>query len=640
MYKFIVGIMAVSLWCATPAHASQEDVQRALRQGSWDKAYALAQDNNGDRFTKSLATWYYLRFSSIVAPFSTYEQFLQQHPDFPNRSEMHGRMEIAFLNSDPSLQEKQQWFKKYPPQSSRAKALAADARGRLSGKEFALWWTEGDFSVSEERYLLQKYRNQFTVTMHIERTNRLLWEEMGAAAERIIPLLPSDQQKLAYARIKLFRRSGNTDSVIASIPANLQMHPAIIYERIRYRARSDNYAGVEELLLRAPSNLPYAHLWWSYQNRVVRDAIEQRRYAVAKNILDKHSQTRTLERVEAEWMRGWLYFAFFKNYAPAAGAFEQIYHNASLPISRSRGAYWAGRAYEAAGNSPKARTWYKLASLYPTTFYGQLAHQHLYPKTPLPLPDFMPPREQEIQNFVRNNPLAGQFQAYARANAADLLWPLIAAEIQKSHDPHYIAHFSTLARMMKEYPLSIKIANEAMIRGIYLAELYPVFPMPEGIAIEPAFALAIARQESRFDAEATSSANAKGLMQLLPSTASRVAQQHGQSYHEGRLFDPIYNIKLGSYYMHGLLNRFDGAKILAICGYNAGPGRPSGWQDRFGTLSTTSFTNTIQWMEMIPFGETRNYVQRVLENYHVYKHILRTGIRTPLRAEETLIQRD
>ncbi|TAF15438.1 MAG: hypothetical protein EAZ74_01875, partial [Alphaproteobacteria bacterium] len=130
--------MAVSLWCATPAHASQEDVQRALRQGSWDKAYALAQDNNGDRFTKSLATWYYLRFSSIVAPFSTYEQFLQQHPDFPNRSEMHGRMEIAFLNSDPSLQEKQQWFKKYPPQSSRAKALAADARGRLSGKEFAL----------------------------------------------------------------------------------------------------------------------------------------------------------------------------------------------------------------------------------------------------------------------------------------------------------------------------------------------------------------------------------------------------------------------------------------------------------------------------------------------------------------------
>ncbi len=627
-------MLLVSLWSFSSEAATREQIWEMISSRQWEKAYRTAHDD-GDVFTRSLATWYYLLRTDIIPDVRLYQSFVKKHPDWPKKGQMKERMEIAFLNMPPTVKELKAWFKQHPPMTSRGTLLLLDAYGKLTSPHLDTLWIESDFALEEERRILSEYRTELSASVHAKRAYRLLWSNQTKAVERMIPLLSSGARKLVRARLALQHNSVGVDTHVNAVPSKFAQRSGLLYDRIRFRAKRGDYKGVEELLLKAPPRLTHADKWWKYQKRVIRDAIEQKQYMTARLLLDKHSQIRPVPRVEAEWLRGWLYFEFLSKPDVAAVAFENIYYTAKMPISRSRGSYWAARAHEASGSKAKSLQWYRQAALFPTTFFGQLAHQHLHPGTPLPLPAFIPPSNDNLNEFVNQEKLAAQFKHMAPSGHAFLVWPHIIHSFKKHTSPEYFARFAALARSVKEYPTAINIAKEAQKKGLYLSDLFPVVTVPNTLAVDPALALAVARQESRFDPKARSSADARGLMQLLPSTAKRVASRHNIPYNINSLYEPPYNMVLGSHYMHGLLQRFRGSHILSIAGYNAGPGRSDQWLERFGTLSRERYRHNVQWTEMIPFAETRNYVQRVLENYHVYRHILSSG-KSPLIAREVL----
>ncbi len=633
-FLFLLACLLPLMYSArADAAITQDRLLDTLSAGRWEEAYHFSV-RGGDPFVRALATWYYLVRSTTIAPYEEYERFLSGHQGWPHQALLKERMEMAFLNTDPSPASVMQWFAKHPPRSSRAALLYGIASGTMTQEKLQTYWIEGQFSPREEEMILSRYRSSLPMSLQEQRMDHLLWSGHINAAERLMPYVSPAVQLLSRARMSLREGRPKAPTLVASVPVAMLNNPGLIYERVRYRAAKADYDGVKALLLAAPRTLPHAHHWWNYQSRAIRESIEAKDYRSARIMLDKHSQINPLQRVEAEWMRGWLYYAFLKQPSQAGTAFENVYASAKLPISRSRGAYWAGRALEDTGKKKEADVWFRKAALFPTTFYGQLAHQHLFPNTPLPLPKTIPPSTAQLKQFVAKTPLAGQLKNFAASGNEQLLWPLIAHSVMRNHAPEYGARMAALAHSLGKDALSINIAREVQNKGIYLSELYPVIATPKDLTIDPAFALAIARQESRFDARARSPADARGLMQLLPVTARLVAKSHGLVYDVLSLYQSHYNLMLGGHYMHGLLERFRGSNVLAIASYNAGPSKPDRWLERFGALGP-DYRQTIQWTEMIPYGETRNYVQRVLENYQVYRYLL-SGGKAKLQAEQAL----
>lgn len=629
-FCFFLAIMTLT----TPASANPR-VLDALDRGAWDTAYDIARKDRGG-FIKNLATWYYLRNSDRIAPTATYQHFLKAHPQWPDAHILRKRMELSFLNDTPSREELSQWFNTHPPLSPRAQLMQQVGRGHIDGTLLHTLWVEGNFSNKEQDTILSLFGKQITTTSHEARIDRLLWDGQTSDAERLLGYASKNFAKLTKARIALRQRRSGVDKLVNAVPQHLQSHAGLLYERMRFRARRKNHKGAAEILAIAPATLPNAKLWWNTQKRIIRDAIEDGDYGLAKTLLDKHSQITALPRVEAEWMRGWLYHAFLRQPKTAHLAFTNIYNTARYGISRSRGAYWAARAAEDMGEKRLAKRWYDKAAIYPTTFYGQLAHQTLHPNTALPLPRMSPVSDKALDKFVEKNTVARYFQQFARSKQSKLIWPIIKYEMERNGSPEFAEKMAALSTRVGAHRTGIKIAKEALHKGLYLPQLFPIIETPSPLAIDPAFALAIARQESRFDIKASSSANARGLMQLLPNTAKLTARKHGINYDINQLYQPQYNMLLGSHFMNGLLKRFDNAYILSIAGYNAGPGRSVQWEERFGALNN-NYKRNIQWIETIPFSETRNYVQRVLENYHVYKHLLGQG-KLPLQSQEQLIR--
>ncbi len=617
--------------------ASEDQVMRELARSNWQSAVQISRgagSQGTNNFTRNLAYWNYLVRSEAIPPYQEYEKFLRQNPKAPLQDVLLKRMEIAFLNSNPTPRLINAWFRLNPAISSRAILLNLDTLNKIDKTQLNTLWVEADFSANEEAQFFAKYKNMIAQISHDRRSARLLWDNNYTAAARLYPYMSSDAITLAQARSSLQRKLVGFEGAIRAVPPAMQNDSGLLYDRIAFRASAGNYAGVKELLLKARAPLPYPDKWLNYQLRVMRDAIEQGDYMSAKIVADRHSQILPAPKVEAEWLRGWLYLSFLKQPKLAIPAFKNIYETALMPISRSRGAYWAARAYESAGDKQNAAKWYGKAALFPTAFFGQLAHQYLHPNTPLPLPALVAPAGTDLNNFKANDELASALERYVRAGYGGLLWNHLKHRLDFEHSPATFANLAAIARLAGDKPLAIKIAQEAANKGIYLSELFPVLITPK-LSIDNAFALAITRQESRFDVRATSVADARGLMQILPSTGSAVASSHGLGFTPNRLYEPQYNMVLGAHYMHQVLGRFGGRMVLAIAGYNAGPGRPAAWQQRFGSITNKNMHQVIQWTEMIPFGETRNYVHRVMENYHVYRHLLSNGA-VSLQAEQAL----
>jgi len=518
------------------------------------------------------------------------------------------------------------WFRQLSPITGEGKfrlgaALVATG-GRDSGSAMLREaWTDHDLERATENKLIADHGRLLRAADHWARVDRLLWGDQVTAARRMLPHLDEGYRLLAKARIALITGRGGVDAAVAKVPPALASDPGLLYQRIRWRRNAGNDSGAAALLASPPSELGEERQWLAQRLALTREAISDGRHADAYRIIAAHGQTRAAGVAEAEWLAGWLALRHLNRPRAAFAHFIAMHKVVKLPISVGRAAYWAGRAAKAAGNTSDASLWYQRAASRPTSYYGQLAAVALGRRV-LRLPPAMRPV-----------PAAG-FEAREQIRLARLLGELGEDRLMSLVLAHALDTASTplervrIARIPLDYDQShvaIRAAKRAQRDGsVVLDAAYPVPKvfarwMPGAGAPELAVMLALARQESEMNPSVVSSAGARGLVQLMPATARMMARQLGLAYESHRLTsDPAYNLQLGSAYLADRLVEFGNSHVLAFAAYNAGPGRVRTWLRKNGDPRSPG-VDVVDWIEQIPFNETRNYVQRVLEGTQVYR---------------------
>jgi soluble lytic murein transglycosylase len=345
-----------------------------------------------------------------------------------------------------------------------------------------------------------------------------------------------------------------------------------------------------------------------------------------------HGQTKGVAFAEAEFLAGWIALRRLKKTADALTHFQTLYDGAPTDVARSRGAYWLGRAHETAGHSKEAMDWFGRAAAFGHTFYGQLAARRLpggtwqMPSDPTPTP-----AEQET---LAGRELVAAARYIGQAGEPDRTRPFLRRLARQVTTPGETRLLAELAAELKRPDVALAVARRASDSGVILFDaLFPVVEIGATGSVERALALALTRQESEFNAAAVSSSGALGLMQLLPATAREVAGKLSLPFVQDKLTsDPAYNVTLGSQYLAQMLKRFGGSYEIALAAYNAGPTRVARWLDSTGDPRGGK-VDMVDWIEMIPLRETRNYVQRIMENLQVYRARFGGGPKLSIEAD-------
>lgn len=612
-----------------PAYAA---AVTAAQNGQFDEALALAGQTRDPLLVK-LVRWLELTEPRRRGDFATVARFIAENPAWPGQERLRLRAERD-LPLDLPEEEVTAWFKRQPPLTAKGAMRSAEALLARGDRPAAIallrrTWIGRSFDSDLEASFLDRYGRYIGPEDHRARLDRLLWDREASAARRQAARLGAGYVALAQARLKLARRQAGVDAAIRRVPRALRDDPGLVYERARWRQRKGNYSGVIELLDPPRPQAPNAQRWWPLRHWAARRALLAGDISVAYRIASEHGQAGGLGFAEAEWLAGWIALRFLDE--PDAGYthFLRLNKGVSSPISLARSEYWAGEAarrldQRKPGGQWKAtaKAWYSQAAQRVTSFYGQLAARRLgqFPN---------------IDRIATAPPSAARRSAFANNELVRVV-RLLGALGEEHLQRRFLGRLQTLAETADDYSLLADLASEqarpdlalraaraARRQGVLISsDLFPAVPLDAHRGIEQALLLALVRQESGFYSDAISRAGARGLMQLMPGTAKQVARQVDVSYSHDRLTsDPSYNLLLGQSYLGDLLDRFDGSYILALAGYNAGPHRAARWIDDYGDPRDVDI-DPVDWIESIPFDETRNYVQRILEALVIYRQKL------------------
>ena len=593
----------------------------AARAGNWNEAYTQGGQSHDALALKAVRWMDYTR-TNPGGRFLEIAGFMQQNPNWPLQKTMRKRAEDALASESDDTAE--DWFKRNKPITGAGKARAAEIlldRGQTEAGKAALRaaWIDGDFTTAAERLLAGRFSNILRPEDHQKRLDRLIWDGQIEAARRMLPLVPTDYRALAEARLALAADAGNAGRLVTQVPAALKGDPGLAFEEARWWRKKDNYDNAASFLLAHADNPVRPDAWWNERLQVARRLMAGGHADIAYRLVQEPPASDGSLYAEAEFLGGYIALRYKKDPALAFDHFAHMLAQVESPYAKARAAYWGGRAAAAAGNTDLATKWYTAGAENQATFYGQLAaHQLGKDAPPHPVPEPRPDAAEKARfdslELVRVAELF--FDAGDRDHARTFLNQL--ADSAKT--PLDFAMLASLAESHQRIDLAIAMARRAIDAGMPLmVHGYPVTKLPDGGITERPLLLAIVRQESAFATDATSRVGARGLMQLMPATAAGVAAKLSMPYSVDRLTsDGIYNVTLGRSYVERLLDDFGGSYALAIAAYNAGPGRVRQWLHDFGDPRGADI-GMVDWIEMIPFTETRTYVQRVLENLQIYR---------------------
>ena len=620
---------------------NQKDFEQAkktiefIKQKKWNSALKSAAKVKDKEF-RTLITWMHLKTTRNGASFNEYKKFIDQNEDYPriNRIKYLAEEKIYLRNNSPTSIIN--WFEKNPPLGGLGKIKLAEAY--LEQKKFDKveelvkdGWITAQIRKNDLGYYRAKFKKFITSDDHIKRADYLAWERKYWDLKRMLKYLPKDQKALYNARQILMSNSYGVDNAISKVPQYLKQDPGLEFDRLRWRNRRGRLEGSLEILyrnsLKTETQMVRPDKWWEQRESVVRSLIYKKRYKTAYKISSEHALSAGPSFAEAEWLSGWIAITFLNSPEYAINHFQNFYNNVSYPISLARGAYWLGQSYEKLGEKDFSNKFYTEAAAFPMTYYGQLAFNKINPGGNFELVDQSSFSKEYEKEFKKNN-LIRHIKLLDELDATQLGKDIFKhlAELDIENGSEVLA--ADLATSVERYDFAIQISKKASYqKRFYNRYNYPIIATPKTVnnKIMPKqeIVLAIIRQESEFDKRANSWAGARGMMQLMKPTAKIVAKQAKLPYSiSGLTRDPEYNIKLGSYYFNGLLEDYNGVFPFAIAAYNAGPNRVKTWRRVNGDPSKGQISY-INWIEQIRFEETRNYVQRVLENINVYKYILR-----------------
>ncbi len=604
-----------------------------IKEKKWNAAFRITKKVK-DRDFKNLVWWIYLKEKSNKATFTDYINFIDKNPNYPriNRLKYLAEHKINLKTNSPNTVIG--WFESSAPLSGFGKIKLGESfflKGNLEKASELLkeGWVDASLSSNDLRYLNKKYKKFLNTSDHIKRADYMAWEYKYWDLKRILRYLPKDYRALYNARQILMSNSYGVDNAIAQVPARLKSDIGLKYDRLKWRRRRGRLDSSLEIIDQAPNDydkLVRADLWWKERHIISRSLIYKKKYQKAYEVSKNHSLIEGPEFAEAEWMSGWIALSFLNDPNTALKHFTTFYENVGYPISLARGAYWTGITYEKLGKKKLSEDFFKAGSKYLTTYYGQLSYIKINPTGVFELND----QSQYSTNYEKefnNNPLVKHVILLKELNktkySKDIIKHLAGVNIDKGSE----VLAAKLATEIGRYDYAIQISKKASYeKRFYNKFNYPIITTPRMIngkgMPSQEIILAITRQESEFDPKANSYAGAKGMMQLMTYTAKLVAKQMKVPYRKSKLTsDPEYNIRLGTYYFNSLLNEYKEVYPFAIAAYNAGPKRVKYWRKINGdpTKGSIDFVN---WIELIKFKETRNYVQRVLENANVYKYML------------------
>jgi soluble lytic murein transglycosylase len=550
---------------------------------------------------------------------------------FPRATRRQAAAEKLIETSGKSPGEIVAWFSGQEPTTPQGAMALASAYRSLGQAQPAAelirrWWRDKSFEVEPQRVMLSRFSDVLTADDHLRRADILLYGAQGPAARELLTLISVDQQPAALARIAMRSDAGNANDLYNALTPALQASPGVAFERAAYLRRK----GMDTLAVAQLASFPHevatteqADRIWDERYRLVLSALRSGDHQSAYQAAASSGLNQGPDATEAEFYAGWLALSRLNDPVAAGRHFAVIEKIGVSPITRGRAFYWEGRAAEARGDRTAADTYYRQGAQYVTTFYGQLSAEKL--NIPLVLPRDPEPTAADRARFEGQD-VVQAMRLFFDQGQRDTFRAFALHLDDVVPTPVEAALLIDLIRGYGDQDTSMKAVRACAQRGLILGDRgYPYrTPPPVAGAPEPALVLGITRQESGFDPTVRSGADARGLMQLLPSTAQIVARKMGVSYSASRLYEPDLNMQLGSAYLGQIVDRFSGSYIMAAAGYNAGPGRPGQWSAFCGDPRGGS-ADPLDFIECIPFSETRNYVMRVMENMQVYRAKLNGG---------------
>ena len=601
-----------------------EEAFRSAARNHWRHAHRLARRAT-EPLGATILRWWDYSGPYNYASFDEIARFIDEHPDWPAQRALQANAESA-MAVGVSDAEVLAWFRWRDPVSSDgrvryAEALLGAGESARTAALIRTAWVEGDLNARKLTQTHRRHRALLRPEDHAARLDRLVWANDARAARRMFPYVDEGHQALAQARLALRARAGGVDRAISRVPEALHDDPGLVYERLRWRRAKGRDEDARALLREPPARLgPRPKLWWRERAILARRALEDGLTAEAYALAAGHGQTSASTFSDAEWLAGWIALRFLDDPQAAFGHFARMHEAVIMPISRARAAYWAGRSAEALKDMEGAALWYGKAAAYRGTFYGQLAMaRSAAPDAPL-----IAAATEAEGATLGGHALVAAVRFLAFLGRDELLDPFLAhlSALARNEADHALV--SALALSVERPDHSIGAAQRAARNGyISIDRLFPLVDVAfakDDATLEHALVLAVIRQESRFDRAARSGAGALGLMQLMPATARSLARRMGLSDDRRRLTsDPAHNIALGSRYLDNLIERFGGSYLLALAAYNGGPRNVSRWIAENGDPRHDPEVDIIDWIELIPLRETRNYVQRVLEGTQVYR---------------------
>ena len=593
----------------------------AMGQGDWDTAYAVVA--GAGPVARDLVTWVRLRDGS--GTFDDYLLFLAARGDWPGTDRIVSNAEEA-LPEGESADTVLAFFDGRAPETGEgavrlAQALIAKGQTEAANGVIVTAWTTLGLGDSGHDAIVAAFPD-LVAPHHATRTDMLLWRWRTTDAGRMLPLLDEDQRALAAARIAYIGNSGDISDRVAAVPNALINDPGLAYDRFNWLSgRGERTEAIEILRTQSVSAETLVNPWrWASWRRVLaRWEMREGRIDSAYDLATTHHLTEGDDYADLEWLAGYLALTYLDDPAKALAHFESFDSAVSSPISVGRAGYWLGRTHDVLGNTADAQAAYRRAAQYQTGFYGLLAADHLgLPLDPALVGDEVFDDWQEAP-FLTDD----LTQAALLLLAADQrgLAVLFFADLGRSLNRAGLAQLGNLLVELNEPFFALLVAKAGAERDIVLPHIY--FPLHDlarmDLPVDPALALSIARRESEFRADAGSPVGALGLMQLMPATAQEVAGELGLPFTGARLTtDWEYNATLGSQYLANLQAEFGDSPVMIAAGYNAGPSRPKAWMDERGDPRDGT-ADVVDWIEHIPFRETRNYVMRVTESIPVYR---------------------
>jgi peptidoglycan lytic transglycosylase len=611
-----------------------------VRKNRQDEATNV-ENSITDPLARKLVEWVILRSEDGSGDFSRYKGFIAGNPSWPSIPLLRRRAEATLWQNPPDPQTVIAFFADDPPRS--AKGHFALARALLMRGEVALAsailheaWRGDAFSSDLEGQAREAFAGLITPADDAARMDDRLYADDEDAALRAARHLDAAARAVAEARIAVIDQAANARALLDAVPESARHEPGYIFSRIQWLRRADKVVEAAQLLIATrheAAKFVDVDQWWVERRLIARKLLDLGDARLAYEVVNGAAIPRDENyRGERHFTAGWIAFRFLHEPVVALSHFARIAEGVSNPITLARAYYWQGRAAEAASREQDARSFYRQAAYYPTAYYGQLARAKLGldEVTIRALPE--PAAEHRTLEMSR------VFEILYGIDERDLVAGIAADLGDNATDTAALATFASIAARHHDARATLLIGKGALRRGLpFERYAFPDFGVPDyrqiGPAVEPCVVYAIIRQESAFNPRVVSSANAIGLMQVTPAAGRDTAKRFNITFDQRRLSqDVAYNAQLGTAELGNDIANWRGSYILAFVAYNAGPRRAKEWVEQYGDPRNPKI-DPIDWIERIPISETRNYVQRVLENMQVYRALVQNNPKLLIEAD-------